>query len=58
MQDLFIFADKEILKVDRLSGDSIWAFDESGWAIKIPLSRVERFCNSKGLHIDVDLSDL
>lgn len=58
MNELFIIADNELMKVERLTGDSIWALDAHGWGVKIPLTRVVRFCDNKGLHIDFDLNNL
>ena len=52
MEQLFIIADKKIFKVRSLCGHMIYCIDSTGWDCSIPITRVDRFCDSKGKHID------
>lgn len=54
-KQLYIFADKEIFKVHSLDGNMIFVTDKTGWGNSIPLSRVERFCDEKGNHVNYQI---
>jgi hypothetical protein len=52
---LYIFADKEILEVREFNGANIFVSDGKGWTNVIPITRVERFCDKDGNHINYKL---
>lgn len=48
--EMYIFADNEIFKVVSFDGRYINVTDEQNWGYKIPLTRVQRFCDKNGKH--------